>query len=54
MGQTDRDIIGYGMTKQEQEVIAAIRKIEYGEVTARIQAGKIVVIDERNTRKVRE
>lgn len=46
------DIIFYPPTREEQEVIAQIRKTEYGEVTAKIQAGRIVLIEERRTRKL--
>lgn len=46
------DILTYPPTKEEQEVIAQIRKMEYGDVTAKIQAGRIVLIEERRTRKL--
>lgn len=46
------DILGYPPTKEEQKVIALIRKTEYGEVTAKIQAGRIVLIEEKRTTKI--
>lgn len=49
---TKPDILTYPPTKQEQEVIALIRKTEYGEVTAKIQAGRVVLIEEKRTTKI--
>ena len=46
------DIISPPPTEAEQEVIARIRATEYGEITAKIQAGKIVLIVESSTHKV--
>lgn len=46
------DILGYPPTKEEQQVIALIRQTEYGEVTAKIQAGRIVLIEEKRTTKI--
>lgn len=40
------------MTKQEQLVLAEIRKIAYGKVTVTIQAGRIVLLDKHATEKV--
>ena len=48
------DILNYPPTKSEQEVIAWIRKILYGEVTAKIQNGKIVLIEHKATEKVQQ
>jgi len=47
-----KDILGYPPTKQEQQVIALIRKTEYGEVTVKIQAGRIVLVEEKRTTKM--
>ena len=41
-----------GLSQYEEEVIAKVRKIGYGEVTAKIQAGRIVLIEEKRTTKV--
>ena len=49
---TKPDILGYHPTKQEQQVIALIRKTEYGEVTVKIQAGRIVLVEEKRTTKM--
>ena len=46
------DVLGYPPTGQEQEIIALLRKIEYGEVTVKKQAGQVVMIDHRTTKKV--
>lgn len=52
MQMSKPDILGYPPTKQEQEVIALIRKTEYGEVAVKMQAGRIVLIEEKRTTKV--
>jgi len=49
---TKPDILHYQPTRQEQQVIALIRKTEYGEITAKIQAGRIVMIEEKRTTKI--
>lgn len=47
-----KDILGYPPTKQEQEILALIRKTEYGEVAVKIQAGRVVLIEEKRTTKI--
>lgn len=46
------DILSYGPTRQEQEIIALLRSIEYGEVTIKKQAGHVVLIEHKITQKV--
>ena len=47
-----QDILNYGPTRQEQEIIALLRSIEYGEVTVKLQAGNVVLVEHKTTRKV--
>jgi len=46
------DILGYPPTKEEQKIIATLRAIEYGSVTVKKQAGRIVLIEKSETEKV--
>jgi hypothetical protein len=48
---TKLDILGYPPTKQEQELIATIRKTDYGEVVIKIKGGKPVLLTETKTIK---
>lgn len=46
------DILQYPPTKTEQQVIASLRRIGYGELVVKVKDGKIVLVSENKTIKL--